>query len=205
VVPSDTFVTYKIAPIEVPVAQASELPQLIKIPRIGGGHYFLSYRQLLGFDQGLLESYTQGLSIHSDSPQNGLSDSIRHPMLRDGRVFTDTASDLRIVQLGHDASGVTIQIGRASAVPPVTTAQLSGRLIRVDGQPVLRTRVLLTAADGTSRSALSDDSTGSYRFTNLPTTGETYTVSVQSRRYRFRPRTVQVTGNVVGFDMVGVE
>lgn len=78
-------------------------------------------------------------------------------------------------------------------------AEVSGRLLTAYGSSVPNTRVTLTDLSGKSMSVISDES-GAYRFTGLQL-GESYTISVASRRWMFTPITVSVTGQTVNVDL----
>ena len=63
--------------------------------------------------------------------------------------------------------------------------------------------VSMTNSQGVVRTATTS-SFGFFSFANV-VTGDTYTIRVASRLYRFSPQTVQVNGNLVLPDFVGLE
>ncbi len=79
-------------------------------------------------------------------------------------------------------------------------AEINGQLLTTMGRGVPNTRVTLTDTAGTSRSVVSN-AFGVYRFGGVQI-GQTYTVSVESRRYTFTPLTVSVTGQSLRLDMI---
>jgi hypothetical protein len=79
-------------------------------------------------------------------------------------------------------------------------AEITGRLLTGFGTGVPNSRVTLTDTAGQSQSILSNGF-GVYRFGGLQD-GQTYTIRVDSRRYRFTPLTVSVTGQSVSVDMI---
>ena len=90
------------------------------------------------------------------------------------------------------------QVELSAATP--NQAEINGRLLTAFGAGVPNSRVTLIDAAGQSRSILSDGF-GVYRFGNLQI-GQTYTVSVESRRNTFAPLTVSVTDQLVNVDMI---
>lgn len=90
------------------------------------------------------------------------------------------------------------QVELSNAAP--NQAEISGRLLTAIGHGVPNTRVTLTDSNGQTRSILSNGF-GVYRFSGLQV-GQTYTISVQGRRYVFTPLTVSVTGQLVSVDMI---
>ncbi|HLM60605.1 MAG TPA: carboxypeptidase-like regulatory domain-containing protein [Pyrinomonadaceae bacterium] len=75
----------------------------------------------------------------------------------------------------------------APTTAPVT---VSGRVLTLDGAGLRNARVTITAMDGEARTVLTGKS-GAYRFANIEA-GETYIISVASRRYVFQPQIVFV-------------
>ena len=90
------------------------------------------------------------------------------------------------------------QIELSAAAP--NQAEISGKLLTATGQGVPNARVTLTDTTGKSRSIVSNR-LGVYRFGSLQV-GQTYTIRVESRRYRFTPLTVSVTDQLVSVDMI---
>lgn len=83
--------------------------------------------------------------------------------------------------------------GSAGKCQPVVTAaavSVSGRVLASKNRGVSRARVLLTDADGYTRSTLTN-SFGFYRF-NAVEVGQTYIFSVVSKRYQFAPQVITV-------------
>jgi hypothetical protein len=54
------------------------------------------------------------------------------------------------------------------------------------------------------RRTATTSSFGVYSFTNVPL-GQTYTLTVASKRYRFSPRILLVDGNMLNIDLIGLE
>jgi hypothetical protein len=83
------------------------------------------------------------------------------------------------------------------------SATVAGRVFTADGRPLRGATVSIVDAEGSVRSALTS-SLGFYSFEGI-TVGQTYTVGVSSKRYRYQPETVQVGDNISGLDFVGQE
>jgi hypothetical protein len=81
--------------------------------------------------------------------------------------------------------------------------RVNGRLITAGGQGLRGTHVTITAPNGT-RSFATTSSLGYFEFSSL-LAGETYTLSVQSRRYRFAPVNVSTTQAATSVEMTALE
>ena len=82
-------------------------------------------------------------------------------------------------------------------------ASLSGRVLTASGQALRNATVVLTDATGARRTAVTG-SFGTYEFTGLEA-GRSYLITVQSRRYRFANRTVNLSGNLADVELNGLE
>ena len=90
-----------------------------------------------------------------------------------------------------------------SAGAPVSTGYtLAGRVMTPDGGGLRNAQVILTKADGT-KMTVPTSSMGYYTFDGLA--GETYNVSVSSRRYRFNAKNVDLSSSLANVDFTGVE
>jgi predicted outer membrane repeat protein len=87
--------------------------------------------------------------------------------------------------------------------PPLTTASISGRVTTPSGLGLRNAVVALTDLQGARRTATTS-SFGIYAFSNIPT-GINYVVSVSSKRYRFAPQNIAVSGNLANVDFTGLE
>lgn len=86
---------------------------------------------------------------------------------------------------------------------PVTAVTISGRVTTPTGLGLRNATVNLTDILGTRRTATTS-SFGIYSFDGV-LTGQTYTLSVSSKRYRFAPRIEPITGAISNFDFIGLE
>ncbi len=91
----------------------------------------------------------------------------------------------------------------AYTLPDAPPVSISGRVTTPAGIPVRNTKVLLTNGSGLQTVAVTS-SFGIYSFTNVPA-GDNYTLGVQSKRYRFAPRTLAPMENATNIDFVGLE
>jgi hypothetical protein len=79
-------------------------------------------------------------------------------------------------------------------------AEISGRVLTALGAGVPNARITLTDAAGQIRSVISNGF-GYYRFGGLQV-GQTYTISVESRSFKFAPLTASVTGQSASVDLI---
>jgi uncharacterized repeat protein (TIGR01451 family) len=86
-----------------------------------------------------------------------------------------------------------------AAPTPVT---VSGRVTGPNGRPLRNAKVTIT--NGQTTSHLFTSTLGYFVFDGI-LTGQTYTISVEAKRYTFTPQNVQVSGNVSNVDFVGQE
>lgn len=87
----------------------------------------------------------------------------------------------------------------AALAPTAAGVDVSGRVLTPDGAGLRDAIVTLTDARGVTQTARSS-SFGNYRFEGVRV-GETYILGVNSRRYVFTPRVVQVLDEVTGLDL----
>lgn len=80
------------------------------------------------------------------------------------------------------------------------TESVEGQLLTSTGEEIAGEEVVLTDTRGESRSAVSDKS-GSFRFGKL-TPGETYTISVNSKRYAFMPQSINAADGMTKLNLV---
>ena len=88
---------------------------------------------------------------------------------------------------------------------PATAAgvEITGRVMTPDGRGLRNAIVSMTDSQGVTRTATTS-SFGYYRFEDVEV-GATYVVAVQSRRFRFAPRIVQVFDALTDVDFTGLE
>ncbi len=94
----------------------------------------------------------------------------------------------------------TYQPGNVNIAP---TFSIMGRVLTPSGLGLRNAVVSLTDSTGITQVATTG-SFGAYVFINARS-GESYTLTVSSRRYRFVPRTIVATGNLTEIDLIGLE
>jgi Carboxypeptidase regulatory-like domain len=87
--------------------------------------------------------------------------------------------------------------------PPGGNATISGRVLTPSGSGLRNAIVSIIDSFGVKRTATTS-SFGNYQFNNVRT-GETHTLSVVSKRYRFTPRVLPVAASLSNVDFVGLE
>lgn len=90
--------------------------------------------------------------------------------------------------------------GNAVVLP---TYSISGRVTTPTGIGLRNATVVLTDVLGVKRTATTS-SFGVYQFSDIPL-GNTYTMGVSSKRYRFAARIFDISGNLANFDFTGLE
>ena len=85
----------------------------------------------------------------------------------------------------------------------VGDVQVSGRVVTSDGRGLRNATVSITNSQGVVRTATTS-SFGLFSFSDI-SIGETYTVRIVSRLYRYTPQIVQVNGSLTLPDFVGLE
>lgn len=100
----------------------------------------------------------------------------------------------------HNGSGSIVEtiLNRG----PVTNS-ISGRVVSPFGIGLRNATVFLTDSHG-GRQMATTSSFGFYTFDNVPA-GDTYTVGVFSRLYRFAPRSLELVGDLANLDFQGLE
>lgn len=84
-----------------------------------------------------------------------------------------------------------------------TPVSISGKVFTSTGLPLRNAKVILTDASNNQRFSISS-SFGLYNFSNV-STGQDYTMTVQSKRYRFAPKIVSLSSELTNVDFVGLE
>ncbi len=104
-----------------------------------------------------------------------------------------TASAVRIINfVWHDGSiAAEVKDGAVEIRAEAAGNSIGGHVLSSTGDFVSGARITIVDMNGETRSAISN-SFGNYRFDGL-SVGQTYTVSVQAKRYTFMPVTVSVT------------
>ena len=101
--------------------------------------------------------------------------------------------------------GFSVKGGFFAASPLAPTAapvSISGRVLTNDGSGLRNARVTLTDMSGISRTILSGK-LGHFQFRDVPS-GETYIISVASRRYIFQAQVVMATGEITELSFNGL-
>jgi hypothetical protein len=80
--------------------------------------------------------------------------------------------------------------------PTAGSVNVDGRVITEDGRGLTNARVVLTDSTGTSQSVVTGRR-GSFRFDDVEA-GRTYVLSVQARRFRYRPQVLEINDSVSG-------
>lgn len=131
--------TYRLAPMETLTGSIG----LLRIPKAGGGSYYVEYRQPIGYFDSA-PTPLSGVLIRTESPElasepgdpnadTGLIDMHAstspdwHDAAMDiGQVFSDPLRGITVQDLGQDATGATLQVTMPrDTVPPAAPTGLS--------------------------------------------------------------------------------
>lgn len=115
------------------------------------------------------------------------------------------SSGRAIVAFAEDEAGELYMIGQSGTIERVVRAQVpvSGRVLTTNGTGLRNAVVILTDAQGVRRTTTTS-SFGVYQFDGV-VTGQTYTLSVSSRRYRFAPKIQDISNQLTDVDFIGLE
>ena len=137
------------------------------------------------------------LSIDNGFEPIGAADGADFFILADGLYY------VRVKTFGSTGTGTYDLMVSSCQGPSTSTVSISGRVVTPDGRGLRNAVVSLIDAQGVRRTATTS-SFGLYSFT-MVTSGQTYTVTVSSKRYRFTPQTPTVNDNVTNLDFTGLE
>lgn len=106
---------------------------------------------------------------------------------------------------GNRSTGGTFEIGSGfwGGAAPVSNVTISGRVTTPTGLGLRNAVVSLIDSQGVRRIATTS-SFGIYSFDTVGT-GQNYTLTVGSKRYRFAPQFVLVQGSLANVDFIGLE
>ncbi|HEY0427168.1 MAG TPA: carboxypeptidase-like regulatory domain-containing protein [Pyrinomonadaceae bacterium] len=96
------------------------------------------------------------------------------------------------------AQQFTIQV----LAPTAAAVSVSGRVLTPDGRGLTKASVILTDSQGNSRTVISS-SFGYYHFETVAV-GETFVLTVSSKRYQFSPQVVFVTEEINELNFLAV-
>lgn len=115
-----------------------------------------------------------------------------------GSISPLTWDNLILNEGGIETATTDGQVELTAAAPD--QAELTGRVLTANGQPIANTRVTITNTRGESHSILTNG-LGYYRFGSLHV-GDTYTLNVKTREYRFNTVTVSISGQLTDVDVI---
>ena len=121
------------------------------------------------------------------------------PLTGDALAFDQRGAGFARIRDGNGDGTATVDIGAFE----FALVSVSGRVTTPGGLGLSNAIVSMTDAFGVSRTATTS-TFGFYSFSGVPV-GYTYSISVTSRRYRFRPATITPTTNLTDVDLVGLE
>lgn len=139
---------------------------------------------------GIMATPTRG---YVSAPFNGSLDELS--------LYNRPLSPAEIQSIYNAGNAETGGTGKCFQEPAPAT--VTGRVTTPSGAALRNATVTLTHPDGIRLTATTS-SFGIYSFNEVPNASN-YTVSVSSKRYRFAPRVLSVSGNLANVDFVGLE
>lgn len=116
-------------------------------------------------------------------------------------LVTDQRGVQRIFNGGANPLLLRVDIGAVEFnTPTAALVSVGGRVSAADGRGVSNCFVYLTDSNGNIRTARTS-TFGYYRFDDIES-GETYVISVISKRFSFAPQVVQVNDNIADLDFI---
>lgn len=133
--------------------------------------------------------------------QTGGTFDLSHSVIAGGGTSNLTGDALSVdVTIGQAAAG-TISTGSTFIVhggfwfqdqrPTAATVSITGRAVTAEGRGIRNAVLTLTNSSGESRTAITGPK-GNYTFADVPA-GETYVISIRSRRFQFANPTQVIT------------
>ncbi|MEJ7623011.1 MAG: hypothetical protein WKF34_03380 [Pyrinomonadaceae bacterium] len=112
-------------------------------------------------------------------------------------------SDGKIVAAGQSNNGLNHDFALVRYLTASNSVTVGGRVLTPGGLGLRNAIVSMVDSQGIRRT-VTTSSFGFYSFENV-STGQTYTLTVSSRRYRFSARVTQVNGDLANVDFIGLE
>jgi len=150
---------------------------------------------------GVTMTLTDGKSLTRTTDGSGNYSLLNLPA---GRNYTITPSLAGFVFTPASQAFTNLSVNQtASFTARPTIATVSGRVTTPSGLNLRNAVVALIDSQGVRRTATTS-SFGLYSFGDT-TTGQSYTLTVSSKRYRFSPQILQIDCNLTNVDFVGLE
>lgn len=156
---------------------------------ITGGYVYRGTRGNLPLGSYVYADYCSGeIFLWHDQTQNLLLDTSRN-----------------IVAFGEAENGELFVVGQGGTIERLvkTSGTVDGRVLTAAGNALSNAVVFLSAEGGTTR-RVTTSTLGFFSFTGIPT-GQTYTINITSKRYRFNEREISLLGDLKELEFVGLE
>ncbi|MEZ5421592.1 MAG: carboxypeptidase-like regulatory domain-containing protein [Pyrinomonadaceae bacterium] len=88
-------------------------------------------------------------------------------------------------------------------LPTAAGVDIAGQLVTSDGRGIRNATILLMGTDSTTRRMTLSGSFGYFRFEGV-VVGQTYILTVQSKRFRFSPQVLNVLDNITDLKLVAL-
>jgi len=125
--------TYVISPLQANPA-TTPYPQILRVQApVTGDYYYISYRQLQGYDATLSTSYSDRANIHRYAG-SGYANTKFLAALQDTQFLDDAQNGFEIRQISHDAMSVTVQLTTTCVHVAPTVSMSPARQTGMPGQ-----------------------------------------------------------------------
>jgi len=159
-------------------------------------------------------SISSGMSVAANSPEPGrLLVFVYgiHEMTGDGtlinlyfnvngKVGSSSPIEIRNLTLNEGEIASRSKSGSVQVVESLDSGVLRGRVLDGFGRGISRAHIIATSSSGERYSAHTN-TTGRFEISKLRL-GETYTLTVNAKRYTFLPQSVSLTDNVMSIDLI---
>jgi hypothetical protein len=125
------------------------------------------------------------------------------PQLDNSTTSIDIVNGATATIIVEEGELITCTLTNTQVTPSAANVTVSGRVSTEGGRGISNARVTLTDSNGGTRTAITG-TFGYYRFDEVES-GQTYVISVISKRYQFSPRVISVTDEIAGLDFTAFE
>ena len=141
------------------------------------------------------------VAVFGSAPLNGAGILLKLKFTAVGLAGSSSPLTLQTFKFNNGTPPNTLTSGLLTiSSPTAASVSLAGRLLTTTGRGVANARVSLTDTTGEVRMAISN-SAGHYRFENVEA-GQTYIISVDSKRYKFQAQSVSIVEDLTTFDLI---
>ncbi|MEP6788112.1 MAG: carboxypeptidase-like regulatory domain-containing protein [Acidobacteriota bacterium] len=136
--------------------------------------------------------------------QNQNANAVRWGTLYNIRFDSNRPPTALNATVGFLKTGAPITVAVQAPSTPAFNVTISGQVLTQDNRGLRNATVILSDSQGTQRVITTTSALGFYSFDNV-LTGDTYTIAVRSKLYRFNSFTFPLSDNLTNVNFVGQE